>query len=262
MGGGVTPLLGPGDADHFRVQVGRYGDRWYADPLPSCPIAEATDDSWPSVTTIKKASGSDWSYVAMKRIADADIRGIEMQFTDERYERLKSINRLGLERAGRRGTNVHKYFERGLRGEPFNDPEWPDEPGSDYLPAVQQFFDTYQPELVAAEVVSINRTLGYGGSPDCFARIDGKVYIIDWKSRGADSKHGAYPEEGAQEAAHAIRTRQPGGVAIGAAADWRRACPDLLRSRISTAGSLSLIKRWPTIATLDFRRHGPFPSSR
>jgi hypothetical protein len=76
----------------------------------------------------------------------------------------------GLERAGRRGTNVHKYFERGLRGEPFNDPEFPDEPGSDYLPAVRQFFDTYQPELVAAEVVSINRILGYGGTGDWLCR--------------------------------------------------------------------------------------------
>jgi hypothetical protein len=39
----MSILKGPADADHFRVKVGRYGDRWYTDPLPACGIAPASD---------------------------------------------------------------------------------------------------------------------------------------------------------------------------------------------------------------------------
>ena len=119
-----------------------------------------------------------------------------------RYDALTSINKRALERAGRRGTNVHLRAEAMLRG---TLPLIPDgEPGREYDQAVDQFFDAYQPELVAAEFVVIHRTLnghGYGCTVDARVRIDGRVYAIDWKSRGDDSDHGCYPEEAAQIAA-------------------------------------------------------------
>lgn len=204
-------LRGPADADHYRVKVGRYGDRWYTDPLPGCDIAPAVTegaDVWPSVSAIKNASSSDWTYVGLKRVALAlgekpdCLTGLGY---DELYDRLKSINKLGLRHAQDRGTNVHTYLERGLRGQSV-DAFLPGEPGAEYLPAVRAFLDTYQPEMVAAEVVCINRTLngvGYGGTSDGLIRIDGKTYWVDWKSRGADSDHGAYAEEAAQLGAYA-----------------------------------------------------------
>ena len=64
-------LLGPADADHFRVQVGRFGVRHYVDPLPGCDIAPAWDGDVPAISTVKKASGSDWSFVALQRVAIA-----------------------------------------------------------------------------------------------------------------------------------------------------------------------------------------------
>lgn len=206
----MTHLRGPADADHYRVQVGRYRDRWYVDPLPSCPIAEATDAQWPSVTTVKKgAGGQDWTYVGLKRVAQAledkpdALAGLDY---GSRYDRLISMNKQGLARAGTRGTNVHTYFEMGLRGQSI-EATLPGEPGAEYLDAVRAFFDQYQPELVAAEVVAINRTLngvGYGGTGDAIIRIDGKTYWPDWKSRGEESNHGAYPEEAAQVGAYAM----------------------------------------------------------
>lgn len=201
-------LRGPADADHYRVKVGRYNDRWYADPLPTDGIATATDDSWPSVTSCKKASGSDWTFVGLKRVAAAleekpdCLAGLPY---DERYDRLKSINKIGLERAGGRGTQVHTYLERALRGEPITSP-FDNPSGLPYLPAVTAFLDERQPELVAAELVCINRGMngvGYGGTADGIMRIDGKVYKVDWKSRGEDSDHGAYPEEAGQIGAYA-----------------------------------------------------------
>lgn len=205
-------LRGPADADHYRVKVGRYNDRWYTDPLPGCDIAPAISDAnatWPSVSSIKKASGSDWTFTALKRVAEElkakpdALAGLDY---DACYDRLKSINKLGLNRAASRGTNVHTYFEKGLRGQPIDVAEHAGEPGAEYLPAVRAFFDTYQPELIAAEVVCIDRDLhgvGYGGTSDGLIRIDGRTYWVDWKSRGADSDHGAYSEEAAQLGAYA-----------------------------------------------------------
>jgi hypothetical protein len=53
--------------------------------------------------------------------------------------------------------------------------------------------------------VCIHRTLnglGYGGTSDGIFEIDGKRYMVDWKSRGEDSDHGCYPEEAGQIGAY------------------------------------------------------------
>ena len=207
-----SSLLGPADADHFRIKVGRYGDRWYCDPLPADRRWSAWEGSVPSISTVKKASGSDWSFVALKRVNEA----LEQRPTrfdgmsaDERYEALKAINKLGLSAAAQRGTNVHLYCEAKLHGSDWRIPAGA--PGAEYMPAVDAWFDQHQPELIAAEYVVIKRTMfcpisgeqvaGYGGTPDGLLRIGGEIYAIDWKSRGEDSDHGAYPEEAEQVAA-------------------------------------------------------------
>jgi hypothetical protein len=240
-------LKRPDDADHYRVKVGRWGDRWYTDPLPACDIAPATDAVWPSVTTTKKAGGGDWTFTAIKRIAQAlatDPKCLDGLDFYECKDKLSSINKVDLGRAQRRGTNVHTYFEMGLRGHGIKHISSPDEEGGQYLSAVQSFFDTYQPELIAAEVVCIHRDLngvGYGGTADGVIRIEGKNYWVDYKSRGEDSDHAAYPEEAGQVGAGAraqymlvegpngaIRQRMPdldGGLVISVKPDGVRLYP-------------------------------------
>jgi hypothetical protein len=209
-------LLGPADADHFRVKVGRFGDRFYCDPLPGCDIAEATDQTWPSISTVKKASGQDWSYVAMKRCATAVAEHPELfagNNLDGAYEQFKVADKHYKNIAFNRGTIIHLWMEDLLSGEPPRTftpfdlevnklkPEALEE-ATRYLSAVKAWFDTYEPQLVAKEVVCIHRTLngvGYGGTADAIIRIDGKLYMADWKSRGSD--HDAYAEEAAQVAA-------------------------------------------------------------
>lgn len=203
-----TPLLGPADADNYRAKVGRYGDRFYVDPLPADDIAVDTDAAWPSVSTVKKAASSDWTFVALARAAEAihsAPRGFDGLDQADIYEQLKTINRSGLRKAGARGTNVHTMLERGLRGRPLTDP-MDGSAGREYEPAVRAFLGTYRPRLVAAELVCIDRDLhgvGYGGTCDAIIHIDGRMYIVDWKSRSIDSAHGAYPEEAAQLGAYA-----------------------------------------------------------
>ena len=195
----------PEPAETYRRKVGRFRERWYHDPLPSCNIADA-DTEWtgPSVSAVKKASGSDWSCVAIKRItraylddptrwADMDAKAIAAD--------MRTINRDGLGDAASRGTGVHLIAEGLADGRPR------DVVGDAiaYRASVQAFFADHQPKMVAAEFVCLHRSLhgvGYGGTTDGLVVIDGKRYYIDWKPRGEDSNHGAYPEEAAQLGAY------------------------------------------------------------
>lgn len=214
----VTHLLGPEDPDNFRVAVGRFKERHYTDPLPGCALLPNPDPEWtgPAITTVKKASGADWSAVSIRRIASHDgLAQIAEMPTAERYDRFNSINRNGLNTAGGRGTIVHLWAEdmlAGLSPRTLTDtdmmamslPTASLSEAQPYLPALIEFFERYQPEPIAKEAVCIHRDLqgvGYGGTADLFAKVAGSIVVIDWKTRTATSNHGAYAEEAAQVAA-------------------------------------------------------------
>ena len=203
-------LRGPADADHWRVKEGRFNERWYTDQLPACPLGEYLPD-WrgPSISTLKPPFAN--KYVPMRSIAemsDAEWKRLSSTSAETRYEAIKSHEKL----AGRinmdRGNIVHEWAEDLLFGRPMRlvlgysgEAETQAER---YRPALVQFFDDYQPTLIAAEVVCLHRTLngiGYGGTCDAMVAIDGRNYIVDWKSRSSD--HAAYLEEAAQIAGYA-----------------------------------------------------------
>jgi hypothetical protein len=228
----MTVLRGPSDADHYRVKVGRYGDRWYTDPLPTCPIADElfihpdedpeAADHWqgPSWSIVKGAAGKDWSYVTNKRnghTPSSELHRIADLEPDMRTQAFNAINKNGLTQAGGRGTIVHLWAEDFLAGRgpriitdpilfSLKLPKAALDEATEYLEALSAFFDHYQPRVIAAEYVAIHRDLngyGYGCTPDVIAFVQDQFVGIDWKTRGADSDHGAYPEEAAQIAAGA-----------------------------------------------------------
>lgn len=216
MTGHANPslLLGPADADHYRVKIGRYKDRWYTDPLPGDDVAPAAapDAAWPAFSTVKGASSPSWNMsqsVAIKRIARAyrdnpsRLAGLDERDT---IATLSMWNEGDLSRAGDRGTAIHHYIDNvKLRGLP---PMMDLSAAQPWIPAVDAFFAAYGPQIVAAEIVVIHRHLngmGYGGTIDAVVLIqmDGRRYLVDWKSRGGDSDHAAYPVEAAQVSAYA-----------------------------------------------------------
>lgn len=208
----------PADADNYRVQAGRFGDRFYIDPLPD-------DDTWdqdhedhiyPAVSTVKKAVGQDWSRAMAKRLAKApsqlvEIAGIDSEF--ERKERLNLLSDAGLDQASGRGTIVHQHIEARLMNRvPIYEMSDVVKP---YIRTAESFLAAFNPTLVAAEFVAIHRSLnrqnlgrgceffGYGGTCDAVVEIDGQLYVVDWKSRAEDSPHKAYSEEAGQVSAYA-----------------------------------------------------------
>lgn len=206
-------LAGPADADMFRMTVD-WG-RWYIDPLPSCDIAEATEERWPSCSTVKKAADKDWSFLTVNRIAALEPQELhriaELDHT-QRGDAIRSHEKYAKNTAFGRGTIVHAWAEdlaEGLEPREITD-QWLNANGyptqarveaNIYRSAMIDFFNTYQPELVAKEYVTIHRTLngkGYGATPDGLFRIDGETVAVDWKTRGEGSSHAAYAEEAAQ----------------------------------------------------------------
>lgn len=205
-------LLGPANPDHFRRQVGRFKERHYVDPLPGDEVAPATEAAWPSFTTVKGAATPTWNAsqaVAIKRIARSyRMMPERLAGLDERdtIAVLHMWNEGDLSRAGDRGMAVHHYVEYvKLRNmSPLVDLT----AARPYMAAVDAFFDAYGPRLVAAEIVVIHRHLngvGYGGTIDAILvlTIDGKRYVVDWKSRAEDAEHTVYGNEAAQIGAYA-----------------------------------------------------------
>jgi hypothetical protein len=197
-------LHGPAHPDTFRVKVGRYGDRHYYDPLPACDIAPACEDVWPSVTTIKRAAGKDWSWTSLERAADylarraKELDGLNAA---EIHTRLLEVNKAGLNRAGNRGSSIHQLIEARAAGKTLLADEMVAEAKA-YIPAVDAFLDDCQPEWLLSEVVIMNRAVGYGGTGDAGIVIDGQRYFVDWKTRRSADKHNAYDEECWQVAAY------------------------------------------------------------
>jgi hypothetical protein len=213
-------ITGPADADNFRVKVGY--ERWYIDNLPADDRWPADEVDRPSFSAIKSAGGKDWSFLAVKRMADLTDEQLEQLVrldVTQRHNYLKDINKALGDIAKWRGTIIHWWFEDLLDGLPMRTIDPHNLPvGSDgrrmpmgalvealtYQDAVADLVRTYKPKLIAAEYVAIHRTLngiGYGCTPDALVEWDGEIVGIDYKSRGANGDHVCYPEEGPQIAA-------------------------------------------------------------
>lgn len=220
----MTRLMGPEDPDAFRVSVGRA--RFYTDPLPACDLAPESDATYPSISRVKGAAKSDWSYVSTRRVAELatenDFRTLGGWTPDRRLQGMLGIQNHGLKIDSGRGTIIHWWGEDLLNGRPMrkvteydltaNDiPEAALEIALLYLDALEDFFRTYEPELYATEFVGIHRTLngiGYGCTPDGFWYLkknlprgyEPGLYAFDYKSRGPGAKQQAYSDEAAQVA--------------------------------------------------------------
>jgi len=203
----ATLQRGP-DPDMFRTS--HYGARWYCDPLPGCELASATDDIWPSVTTIKKS----WAKPFRKKLPDGSgAVPLDAYWAAEFVvDNLAAINALSgdrdaamalicgaggrtLNRAANRGSATHEILETLAAGGEVDELLVPNE-ARPFLAACRAFVADWSPEFLMAEVVALNRTLSFGGTFDSLAELDARRWLVDYKSRGGE--HGCYEEDVAQ----------------------------------------------------------------
>ena len=196
--------------DDFRVTI--RGARWYQDPLPGCTIAPATKDRWPAVSTVKKA----WGKPFRKKLPTGDVvpldaywaatyaiehrDEIDLLAPEQAIAEIALASGRTLERAAARGTDIHVVIEDLVAGRDVDEVLLSDE-ARPYLTACLAFVADCKPTPILAEVVAINRTIGYGGTLDAIIIIDGVTYLVDWKTRSGE--HGGYEEEAAQVGAYA-----------------------------------------------------------
>lgn len=197
------------DPDLFRKQVGQYSDRWYIDPLPGCDIAPAAPD-WdaPSVSTIKKVSGKDWTEVSLQRCAQwiyetkPDFSRLEQRGI---LDQLREAKGAGLDVASARGTEIHAMFELFADGGSVVDAEWENAAARQYRRTVLRCLEEQKPHVRFSEFVAIRRgdalCEGYGGTGDAVWDLDGELFLVDYKSR--TNKTDRYIEEAWQIAAYA-----------------------------------------------------------
>jgi hypothetical protein len=95
-----------------------------------------------------------------------------------------------LKEAGEIGSNVHSaidqfvktgelYYLSSDQRELFRWEEW------ELICRAMEFFTIHKPEIIVHEFSFANDELGYGGTIDMICKIDGKIWLIDYKSGNA-----------------------------------------------------------------------------
>ena len=83
--------------------------------------------------------------------------------------------------AGRRGTRIHSAIELLLGGgeivkEGYTIEEW------HKLDTFVRWHAEFKPEVLGLEIPIFSKKGKYAGRLDCIARINGELYVLDWKS--------------------------------------------------------------------------------
>lgn len=141
---------------------------------------------WPGVTTITKVLDAPaltyWkmNQVAQTAIASAE-RLIEDRETGKTEAAIKYLTTLSTA-AMDRGSRIHGSIESILRREPATiDPR--DEPAVEGARAwLNQQAREHGLRPLEVEAFMLHETLGYGGTCDLIAELDGETWLLDWKT--------------------------------------------------------------------------------
>eukprot|EP00752_Nemacystus_decipiens_P016654 g14894.t1 len=185
-------------------------------------------EAWqaPSVSTLKKAAGKDWTFASIQRIAEW-MHGqtgtyIDTLSTKDQHELegiLTEAAGEGLALASERGTQVHAMFEAYAEGKDPEEAKGLDAASARYQATVVRCIGELRPRVALSEFVCLHYSLhdlGYGGTADAVWWIDpaewpwvdwpegaqAGYWLVDYKSR--KNKHAIYLEEAWQLAAYGL----------------------------------------------------------
>lgn len=178
-----------------------FGGRGYADIFGlngGVPLMSITT----ALGALDKPGVRNWERQQIAAWAATHVEEIEMKEVEVRYRYLMAVPKFltpekhdaldygvdlwnaaeyALNEAANAGTWIHTYIEDHLLG------KFPEEPiRDDHYQMVVAFHEWESQHDI--EVISTERTVygdGYAGTADLFAKIDGVVTLVDWKSSSA-----------------------------------------------------------------------------
>jgi len=161
------------------------GRRLYRDPVSGKRV--------PSVTTVMAMKAKPmlvpWAAKMAAEYADTNWDNLASLDSETRIKLIKSAHFNKAKDAADLGDSIHIYAEAYMKDEPL--PSFPKEAEAS-IGHLMDWIDDYHPILIAAEVTKWSE-LGYAGTFDLLAEIDGEVWLLDWKTG-----KGVYDEVGLQ----------------------------------------------------------------
>jgi hypothetical protein len=141
---------------------------------------------WPGVTSITRVLDApaltNWKLgeVARSAVENAErlIADREAGKTDAAVKYLTTLSTSAMDR----GSRIHGNIESILRREPFT----PDPRDADAVAGARAWLNQqvrkHGLRPLEVEAYLINEALGYGGTLDLVAELDGEVWLLDWKT--------------------------------------------------------------------------------
>lgn len=166
----------------------------------------ATEELVPSVTNVlgmlNKPALVGWAAREVAQLA-ATMREVlpSMSYEDTVSVLKGAASRKG-NSAGSRGTDIHSWLEATLQGKK---PMTLTGQALEYVDAARAWHATVQPEVITTETTMFHA--GYAGTADAVVRLDGEVWLIDFKT-----SKGIYGEAALQLSALANGTIWHDGV--------------------------------------------------
>lgn len=192
----------------FRRTVNRA--RRYFDPLPACDLNPHPDGTRNLLNVTGVAGVLNGEFRATRhgengpldahRAAEwavANLEAIAAHDPASAHAAIVRAAKADLAAAADRGTAVHELIEGELLGRP---PLMLDQAAEPYRETCLSFLEWLEPEILLVEAAVFSWADGYAGTLDAVLRSRrlGRTFLLDWKSRGADSGHGCYEKEVAQ----------------------------------------------------------------
>jgi len=152
-----------------------------------------TDERWYTISAMHDATGLPYfKFIpSVTWITSYVYKGVEFYkwLASKGWDEAEAIKT----EAGDRGTKIHKAIEKLIDGEVVKmDTEFEnrsDEKSTDLEPdeysAVNSFIkwcEADEPEFILSEVTLTSEEYDFAGTVDAVARINGEIWIVDWKS--------------------------------------------------------------------------------
>lgn len=152
-----------------------------------------TDERWYTLKTQDKKTGlPSYEYIpSVTWITGHYPKGIAFYkwLADKGWDESQALKQA----AGEKGSKVHQAIEMLIKGgeikmssKLLNTSTGQEEELTveeyDCILSFKNWVDKVKPEFLIQEKTVISREYGFAGTVDCVAKIDGEIYIIDWKT--------------------------------------------------------------------------------